>query len=91
MGRSKYNSTERAEIGRRIADHELSSYEAAVEYNISVYTARDYMRMYKASKEAGAASIERVESAYKYMNRAQLIGELERVKHELARIKGAEN
>lgn len=83
MGKSKYNSEKRMEIGRRIADHELSAYEAAVEYDISVYTARDYMRLYKASVEAGMSSIEKVESEYKYMNRAQLIGEVERLKHEL--------
>ena len=42
----KYIKEERLEIGRRIYEGEISSYKAAEEYNICLYTARDYMRLY---------------------------------------------
>lgn len=51
--RSKYTKEERTNIGRRIADHEFTIYTAAVEFGISTYTARDYLRIYKAEKKAG--------------------------------------
>ena len=43
----KYTIEERLEIGRRIYEDEISKTEAAEEYNIGVYTARDYMRLYR--------------------------------------------
>lgn len=43
----KYTKEERLEIGRRIYNRELSVYDAATEYNINWYTARDYMREYR--------------------------------------------
>ena len=43
----KYTKEERLEIGRRIYNRELSVYDAAAEYNINWYTARDYMREYR--------------------------------------------
>ena len=43
----KYNKEERLAIGRRIYDGEINRNEAAEEYNIGEYTARDYMRMYR--------------------------------------------
>ena len=50
MAKSKYNKEERLEIGRRIYFKEISQAMAAEEYGINVYTARDYLRMYKASQ-----------------------------------------
>lgn len=44
----KYKKEDRLEIGRQIVKKEMNKEEAAVLYNISVYTARDYMRYYKA-------------------------------------------
>lgn len=43
----KYNKEQRLEIGRRIYSGELSRYEAAEEYGISSYTARNYMRLFR--------------------------------------------
>jgi len=45
----KYTKEERLEIGRRIYEGELTIAIAAHEYGISLYTARDYFRGYKAS------------------------------------------
>lgn len=47
----KYIKEERLEIGRRIYEGEISSYKAAEEYNICLYTARDYMRLYRDSNK----------------------------------------
>ena len=43
----KYILEERLNIGRRIYDGELTKYEAAEQYGISVNCARDYMRLYR--------------------------------------------
>ena len=43
----KYTREERLDIGRRIYAGELSRYQAAEEYGISVETARNYMRLYR--------------------------------------------
>lgn len=45
----KYSKEKRNEIGKRIFDGELTVYEAAAEYNVNFYTARDYFRAYKAT------------------------------------------
>jgi len=45
----KYTKEERLEIGRRIYEGELTVAMAAEEYDINIYTARDYLRCYKAS------------------------------------------
>jgi len=45
----KYSESERLAIGKRIYDKELNMAMASVEYGISIYTARDYYRLYKAS------------------------------------------
>ena len=43
----KYILEERLDIGRRIYEGELTRYEAAEQYGISVNCARDYMRLYR--------------------------------------------
>ena len=43
----KYTKEEKMEIGRRIYHNELTRNQAAEEYSIGEYTARDYMRMYR--------------------------------------------
>lgn len=45
----KYKKEERLEIGRRIYVGEITMAGAANEYDINYYTARDYLRLYKAS------------------------------------------
>lgn len=44
----KYTITQRMEIGERIYNKEINRYEAALTYGISQYTAREYLRLYKA-------------------------------------------
>ena len=43
----KYTKEQRLDIGRRIYDGEIDCYQAAEQYGINHYTARDYMRMYR--------------------------------------------
>lgn len=43
----KFTQEQRLNIGRRIYDGEINRYQAAEEYGISDYTARDYMRLYR--------------------------------------------
>lgn len=43
----KYTKEQRLDIGRRIYDGEFDCYQAAEQYNINYYTARDYLRMYR--------------------------------------------
>lgn len=43
----KYSKEQRLDIGRRIYDGEIDCYQAAEEYSINHYTARDYMRLYR--------------------------------------------
>lgn len=45
----KYTPPERLDIGKQIYQKELNVASAAVKYDISMYTARDYYRLYKAS------------------------------------------
>ena len=47
----KYTLEERLDIGRRIYDSEITRYQAAMEYGISDQTARNYMRLYRDSKD----------------------------------------
>ncbi|MBQ8619413.1 MAG: hypothetical protein IJ418_18180 [Clostridia bacterium] len=48
MGTSRYTFEERLAIGGRIYHGELNRYQAAIEYEISTDTCRNYMRMYRA-------------------------------------------
>ena len=43
----KYTREERLNIGRRIYTGEITRFQAAKEYGISEYAARDYMRLYR--------------------------------------------
>lgn len=43
----KYTLEERLDIGEDIYYGRLTKYQAAKEYHIGVYTAREYMRMYR--------------------------------------------
>ena len=47
----KYTKNERLDIGQQIYDGEISRYQAAEIYNISEQTARDYMRLYRDTKQ----------------------------------------
>ena len=47
----KYTKEQRFEIGRRIYNCEIDCHQAAEQYNINHYTARDYMRMYRDTNQ----------------------------------------
>lgn len=47
----KYTKEQRLDIGRRIYDGEIDCYQAAEQYGINHYTARDYMRMYRDTNQ----------------------------------------
>lgn len=42
-----YTREERMDIGKQIYNNEISKSDAAIKYNISEGTARDYMRLYR--------------------------------------------
>ena len=54
MGRWKYTPEQRLEIGGMIYRGELNRYQAAVKYGISIDTARNYMRLYRAQLDLAA-------------------------------------
>ncbi len=47
----KYSKEQRLYIGRRIYDGEINCYQAAEQYKINHYTARDYMKMYRDTNQ----------------------------------------
>ena len=47
----KYTKEQRLDIGRRIYDGEIDCHQAAEQYGINHYTARDYMRMYRHTNQ----------------------------------------
>lgn len=95
----KYVYEERLEIGRRIYDDELTKFEAAEEYRISINCARDYMRLYrdhyklppknvKVLDDTGLTEeIRKLSEKYASMSREELIKELLDAKTELIRLK----
>ena len=46
----KYTRQERLEIGRKIFEGNFSVHEAAEKYGVNFYTARGYLRTYKAAE-----------------------------------------
>ena len=95
----KYTKEERLAIGKRIYDGELTKYNAAVEYGISVNCARDYMRQYRdanhlPSKASGRRSLSpsspsspRNLDDLESMTKEELIRELVRARITEARLK----
>lgn len=45
---ARYTKTEQFLIGKEICETTLTVAEAAVKYDVSFYTARNYLRMYKS-------------------------------------------
>ena len=84
MAAEKFSQEERLEIGRRIYEGELNRYKAAARYGISEYTARSYLRMYKASLDEAADG---TDAAYVNMSKSQLIDELMKTRKELDALK----
>lgn len=58
----KYTKKERMEIGRRVYEKEITVRQAAVIYDVSFYTAREYFRMYKATLEVKDLEIKEITS-----------------------------
>ncbi len=97
----KYTKEERLNIGRRIYEGELTLAAAAITYDINLYTARDYFRLYKASKnivvtegyrsggrqQRAAAGGEDEKKSYEQMSRQELVDEIVRLKSETTRTK----
>lgn len=91
----KYTKEERLKIGEQIYEGSLTVTEAAEKYEINQYTARDYLRMYKAKsglKSADHYSQPRTSEPisieeYREMTKEELIDELIRAKVDAARAK----
>ena len=75
---SKYTKEERMEIGRQVYEHDLNRHQAAVKYDVSVDTIRDYMRLYKAALEFG--KVDQAGKPYEDMTKEELIEELRKLK-----------
>ena len=89
----KYSKDERLEIGRRIYVGELTTSMAANEYDINYYTAREYLRAYKAEINVAIPKSQRPEgkkkekedavlarASYEEMTKEELIDELIRAR-----------
>lgn len=96
----KYSKEERLEIGRRIYQGEITLATASTQYDINIYTARDYLRLYKASenlvipqgyKSGGNQDSTLVNTPdiarYRQMSREELMEEIIKAKIEAARAK----
>ncbi len=98
----KYTKEQRLDIGRRIYNGEISKYDAAVQYDISHQTARDYMRLYRNENHlppkrgrpsSSGTPIQKPVpepdnlEAYKAMSKDELIQELVRARIAEARLK----
>ena len=96
----KYSKEERLEIGRRIYEGEMTTASAAEHYNINLYTARDYLRLYKASENlaipqgfrSGGSQDDTLidkpdKTQYEQMSREELMNELMKAQIEAARAK----
>ncbi len=92
----KYTKPERLVIGQRIYEGNLTKEAAAELYDINVYTARDYLREYKASINVSkpvkpdpkrAKPVDAQSSNYENMSREELLEELIKSKINEARAK----
>lgn len=87
--KSKYTPEQRMEIGREIYDRMLTVPMAAAKYGINLYTARDYLRMYKASINAvlpvkdRCSVTENNEKEYSKMSRNELLDEIMRLRKKM--------
>ena len=96
----KYTKEERLEIGRRIYQGEITLATASTEYVINLYTARDYLRLYKASENLSIPTCHRSggnqsdtlvprpsTSQFEQMSREELVDELIKARIEAERAK----
>lgn len=47
-----YTKNERLKIGKEVYEKELTPYEASIIYDISIHTAKNYYRLYKAYEKS---------------------------------------
>ena len=99
----KYTKEQRLDIGRQIYNGEITKYQASELYNISVGSARDYMRLYRDENQLvpkrGSKEIQHYRSvrkiqtepnnleAYESMTKDELIQELIKARIAEARLK----
>ena len=95
----KYTKEQRLEIGRQIYEGEIKRYEAVEKYDISDYTARDYMRMYRDTNHLPPKQLKRAIAAASFktdpkgmddlesMTKEELIQELVKARITEARLK----
>ncbi len=92
----KYKKDERLVIGRRIYEGDITTAAAAAAYGINFYTARDYLREYKASINTSFPQrcdpekfkpVNKSKSVYENMTREQLIDALIKSEIEAAKAK----
>ncbi len=96
----KYTKEERLDIGRRVYQGEMTLATAATRYGINLYTARDYLRLYKASENVSIPRgyrsggnqddtlvMQPDMSMYEQMSRQELMDELIKAKIDIARAK----
>lgn len=96
----KYSKEERLDIGRRIYQGEMTLASAATKYDINLYTARDYLRLYKASENIAIPKgfrsggnqddtqvIKPTVSQFDQMSREELVDELIKARIEVERAK----
>ena len=97
----KYSKEERLDIGGQIYNNEISQVEACKRYEISKVTARDYMRLYRATNDLPEkghikkyGEIKLVEQPripkyeeYESMTKEELIQELVKARINEARLK----
>lgn len=92
--KSKFTAEERMKIGKMIYDRDLTLPMAAAKYGINMYTARDYLRMYKASINAVIPVKNRTSRegrSYENMSRNELMDELMALKKRLDEKEGSED
>lgn len=92
----KYAKEERLMIGQRIYEGKLTTAAAAETYGINFYTARDYLREYKASIHKSipqrpdpekSKPVDKSKASYENMSKEELIDELIKAKVNEARAK----
>lgn len=96
----KYTKEERLDIGRQVYEGELTLASAATKYDINLYTARDYLRLYKAQENVAIPTgfrsggnqddtlISKPDaSQYEHMSKGELMDELMKTRIELERAK----
>jgi len=98
----KRTKEQRLDIGRRIYNGEITKYEATTQYEISLQTARDYMRLYRNENHlppknrrhsSGNTSVRKTVpepnnlETYESMSKEELIQELIKARIMEARLK----